>query len=194
LGFTFLSCLIYLLIKKGKEVMRYAKIEPFMNIYIDPELFKFHDGSNKQNRYITLQEIAFVACRITTSALNNGYCTHLVSYNTFLTKWKDDYKTFSDLSPTRHKLVQIVKILNKYNIIRQTKRGSSTPIYTIGVNNPYHPDYKPVKTQSPEIGNKAGSKQTQSPHLENTPKRLQAESDTLDIEFENILTNNKERD
>jgi hypothetical protein len=192
-GYAFLSSLIHLSMKKGSEVVRYAKIEPFMDLYVDPEWFGFHDKSNKQNRYITLQEIAFVGCRITTSALNNGYRTHLISYDTFLTKWRADYKKFTDLSPTRHKLVQIVKILNKYNIIRQTKRGSSTPIYTIGVNNPYHPDYKPVKTQSPEIGNKAGSKQTQSPHLENTPKRLQAESDTLDMEFENILTSNKER-
>jgi hypothetical protein len=185
--------LSFLPIKKGREAMRYAKIEPFMNIYIDPELFKFHDRSNNQNRYITLQEIAFVACRITTSALNNGYSTHLVSYNTFLTKWKDDYKTFSDLSPTRHKLVQIIKVLNKYNIIRQTKRGSNTPIYTIGVNNPYHPDYKPVKIKNHEVGYKAVCQQTQSPHLKYTPKRLQAESDALDIEFENILTNKKER-
>ena len=173
--------------------MRYAKIEPFMNIYIDPELFRFHDQSNSQNRYITLQEIAFVACRITTSALNNGYCTHFVSYNTFLTKWKDDYKKFSGLSPTRHKLVQIIKVLDKYNVIRQKTRGSNTPIYTIGENNPYHPDYKPVKIKNPEIGSKAESQQPQPQHLKNTPKRLQAESDTLDIEFENILTNNNER-
>ena len=165
-----------------------------MDIYIDPELFKFHDKSNHQNRYITLQEIAFVACRITTSALNNGYCTHLVSYNTFLTKWKDDYKKFTDLSPTRHKLAQIIKILNKYNIIKQNKRGSNTPIYTIELNNPYHPDYKPAKTHNPEIQkNKARSQQTQSTHLNNTPEQLEMESDMLDKEFENILTNNEER-
>jgi hypothetical protein len=178
---------------KGKEVVRLAKFELFMDIYIDPELFKFHDRSNNQNRYITLQEIAFVACRITTSALNNGYCTHLVSYDTFLTKWRDDYKKFTDLSPTRHKLVHIIKILNQHDIIRQKLRGSNTPIYTIGGNNPYHPDYKPVKIKNPEIGYKAVSQQTQSTHLESTPKQLQAESDILDIEFENILTNNNER-
>ena len=65
--FIFLFSMVKLSIKKGREAMRYAKIEPFMNIYIDPELFRFHDQSNSQNRYITLQEIAFVACRITTS-------------------------------------------------------------------------------------------------------------------------------
>ena len=187
---VFLSDLAHLSIKKGREVVRYAKIEPFMDIYIDPEWFKFYDKSNSQNRYITLQEIAFVACRITTSALNNGYRTHLISYDTFLTKWRDDYQKFTNLSPTRHKLVQIIKALNKYNVIKQEKRGSNTPIYTIGINNPYHPDYKHVKTKNPEINNKSASQQTQSTHLINTPGQLQAESDKLDMEFENIITNN----
>ena len=77
-----------------------------MDIYIDPEMFKIYDKSNNQNRYITMKEIAYVACRITTSALRNGYSTHLISYNTFLTKGRADYKKFTHLSPTRHKLVQ----------------------------------------------------------------------------------------
>ena len=173
--------------------MRTAKIQLFMDIYIDPELFKFRDSSNNQNRFITLKEIAFVACRITTSALNNGYNTHLVSYDTFLKKWRADYKKFTDLSPTKHKLVQITKVLDKYNIIRKTKRGSNTPIYTIGINNPYHPDYKPKKIKEPEIKLKTPSSKAKKLSKTRTPKELQSESDELDKEFENILTDNMER-
>ena len=173
--------------------MRDAKFQLFMDIYIDPELFKFHDRSNNQNRYITLEEISYVACRITTSALRNGYSTHKVSYNTFLTVWRAGYKKFTDLSPTRHKLVQIIKVLGKYNIIRQTKRGSNTPIYTIETNNPYHPDYKPVKIKDPEIGYKTTNSQSKSPSKKRTPNQLQSEGEELDKEFEYILTNNKER-
>ena len=171
--------------------MRYAKIEPFMNIYIDPELFKFHDRSNSQNRYITLNEIAFVACRITTSALNNGYSTHLISYNTFLTKWRADYKKFTKLSPTRHKLVQIIKVLSHYKIIRQTKRGSNTPIYTIETNNPYHPNFKPVKVKDP-VGHKTTNSQAKSPLKARTPNQLQSECEELDKELDNLLTDRKE--
>ena len=174
-----------------RRMMKTAKFQLFMNLYIDPELFKFHDKSNNQNRYIAMTEIAFVACRITTSALNNGYRTHLVSYETFMTKWRADYNQFTDLSPTKHKLVQIIKALDKHNIIKQTKRGSNTPIYTVGINNPYHPDYKPVKIKEPEI-KKANSKAKSRSNLR-TPKQLQSESHDLDIEFENILTNNVER-
>ena len=172
--------------------MRYAKIEPFMNIYVDPELFKFHDKSNSQNRYITLNEIAFVGCRITTSALSNGYSTHLISYNTFLTKWRDDYKKFTNLSPTRHKLVQIIKVLSHYNIISQTKRGSNTPIYTIGTNNPYHPNFKPVKIKDPDTGHRTKNSQAQSTSKARTPKQLRSESNELDQEFENLLKDRKE--
>ena len=173
--------------------MRVAKFQLFMDIYIDPESLRFYDKSNKQNRYITLEEIAFVACRITTSALRNGYSTHKVSYNTFLTNWRADYKKFTDLSPTKHKLVQIIKVLNKYDIIRQTKRGSNTPIYSVGTNNPYHPDYKPAKVKDPEVGYKTTNSQSKSPSKKMTPNQLQSDGDELDKEFENILTNNKER-
>lgn len=173
--------------------MRDAKFQLFMDIYIDSELFRFYDRSNKQNRYITLEEIAFVACRITTSALRNGYSTHKVSYNTFLTKWRADYKKFTHLSPTKHKLVQIIKVLDKYNIIRQTKRGSNTPIYTIETNNPYHPDYKPVKIKDPEIGYKTINSQSKSPSKKTTPNQLQSDGEEIDKEFENILRNNNER-
>ena len=171
--------------------MRAAKFQPFMDIYIESESLRFYDKSNKQNRFITLEEIAFVACRITTSALRNGYSTHKVSYNTFLKNWRADYKKFTDLSPTKHKLVQIIKVLNKYNIIKQTKRGSNTPIYTIGTNNPYHPDYKPVKIKDPEIGHKTTNSQAKSPSK--SPKQLQSDGDEIDKEFENILTTNNER-
>ncbi len=193
MGFTFLSGLVHLLIEKGRQVMRYAKIELFMDIYVDPEWFKFNDKSNKQNRYITMKELAYVACRITTSALNNGYSTHLVSYDTFLEKWREDYKKFTDLSPTRHKLVQIIKVLGKYHILRQIRRGSNTPIYTIGINNPYHPDYKPVKVKDPEIRHKTTNSQAKTVSKARTPKQLQSESKKLDVEFENLLTNNTER-
>ena len=174
--------------------MRYAKIEPFMEIYIAPECFRFNDKSNKQNRHITMAELAFVACRITTSALNNGYSTHLVSYNTFMTKWRKDYEKFTNLCPSEHKLSHIIKILKKYIIIGQTKRRSKTSIYTIGINNPYLPDYKPVKIKEPEIKhNKANSKAKKRSKLP-SPKELQSESNELDLEFENLLTENIERD
>ena len=163
-----------------------------MDIYVDPELFKIQDKSNKQNRYITMKEIAYVACRITTSALNNGYSTHMVSYDTFLTKWRADYKKFTKLSPTRHKLVQIVKVIDKYNIIRQTKRGSNTPIYMIETNNPYHPDFKPVTVKDP-VGHKTTNLHAKSISKARTPKQLQSESSELDKEFEHILTDNTER-
>ena len=166
--------------------MRYAKIEQFMDMYIDPEFFKIQDKSNKQNRYIVMKEIAFVACMITTSALNNGYRTHLISYNTFMAKWRDAYKKCTDLSPTKHKLSRIIKILIKYNIIGQTKRRSKTPIYTIEINNPYHPDFKPVTIKEPSASHKTTTSKAR------TSNQLQSESNELDEEFDNLLTNRKE--
>ena len=140
-----------------------------------------------------MKEIAFVACMITTSALNNGYRTHLVSYNTFMTKWKAAYKKCTDQSPSKHKLSHIIKILIKYNIIGQKKRRSKTPIYTIGINNPYHPDYKPVKIKEPEIGNKTTNSQAKSSSKAKIPKRLKSEGKEIDKEFEDLLTNDTER-
>ena len=171
--------------------MRLAKKELFMDIYIDPKLFKFHDKSNSQNRYITLNEIAFVACRITTSALNNGYSTHLVSYNTFLTKWREGYKKFTDLSPTKHKLVQIIKVLAHYKILRQIKRGSNTPIYIIESNNPYHPNYKPVKIKYP-VGHKTTNSQSKSLSKVKTSEELRSDGDGFDREMEDLLKDRKE--
>jgi hypothetical protein len=171
--------------------MRYAKIELFMDMYIDPELFKLNDKPNKQKRYITMKEIAFVACMITTSALNNGYRTHLISYNTFMTKWRDAYKKCTDLSPTKHKLSRIIKILIKYKIIGQTKRRSKTPIYIIESNNPYHPDYKPVTIKDP-VGHKTTNSQSKSTSKAKTPKQLQSEGDGFDKEIDNILKNRKD--
>jgi hypothetical protein len=179
--------------KGGKAAMRHAKIEPFMEIYIDPELFRFSNKPNSQSRYITKTEIAFVACRITTSALNNGYSTHLVSYDTFQTKWRKDYETFTSASPSPHKLSHIIRLLVKHNIIGRVMRRSKTPIYKIGVNNPYHPDYKPVKIKEPNIEHKKAGAKSQKTSKTPTPKRLQSESREIDMEFENILTSDIER-
>jgi hypothetical protein len=172
--------------------MKYAKIEPFMDIYIDPELFRFSNKSNSQNRYVTKVEIAFVACRITTSALINGYSTHLVSYETFMTKWRKDYEKFTDLSPSPHKLSHIINLLIKHKIIGRIMRRSKTPIYKIGINNPYHPDFKPVKIKEP-VGHKTTNSKGKSTSKVKTPKQLRSESNELDEEFENILTTFTER-
>lgn len=138
-----------------------------------------------------MKEIAFVACMITTSALNNGYRTHLISYNTFMAKWRDGYKKCTDLSPTKHKLSRIIKILIKYNVIGQIKRRSKTSIYTIESNNPYHPNFKPVKVKYP-VGHKSTNSQAKSTSKARTPKQLRSESNQIDEEFDNILTDGKE--
>jgi hypothetical protein len=115
----------------------------------------------------------------------------MVSYNTFLTEWRGGYKQFTDLSPTRHKLVQIIKVLTHYNIIRQTKRGSNTPIYTIGTNNPYHPNYKPIKIKYP-VGHKTTNSQGKSASKVKTLKELRSDSDGFEEEYDDILKDRKE--
>jgi len=110
-----------------------------------------------------------------------------------LKKWRDDYKKFTDLSPSKLKLVQIIKVLNKYDIIRQVRRGANTPVYRIEINNPYHPDYKPAKIKEPEVTYKTINTKAKSSSKAMTPKLLQSEGEELDKEYEDILKNSIER-
>lgn len=120
---------------------RKARFEPFMELVYKPEDLLHSD--HKTTRFITPQENAFVASRITTSVLVNGGITDKVSYDVFIHKWRDDYMKFTDRKPSKFKMGCIVKILVQYGIIDKINRRKATPIYSLGPKNPYcDPKYK----------------------------------------------------
>ena len=121
-------------------MQRHARFEPFLECRF--QLKDLNHQDHQTNRLITPLEIAFVACRITTSVLSNKGFTDKVSFGVFLNQWRQDYVKFTDKAPSHFKMKCIVKVLEKYDIVRKENRCKATPIYSLGHNNPYRdPNY-----------------------------------------------------